>query len=88
MKRHVSIYLDHFGYTIADWIPCEIPDCGQRAVDIHHIHARGMGGSDERDRIENLMALCREHHDAYGDRSQFIDDLQAIHNERMEARGY
>ena len=43
MKQHTKIYLDYFSYTTADFIPCEI--CGNRAVDIHHIEARGIGGS-------------------------------------------
>jgi hypothetical protein len=31
-------------------------------VDLHHIQARGMGGSKHRDGIENIMALCRPCH--------------------------
>ena len=48
------------GYDKTDWIECEV--CGTTAVDIHHIEPRGMGGSKEKDVIENLMALCRECH--------------------------
>ena len=48
------------GYDETDWIPCEV--CGAKAVDIHHIEARGMGGSKTKDVIENLMALCRSCH--------------------------
>ncbi len=64
MKKHVKIYLKENGYTTADIIICEIPDCGQVAVDIHHIEPRGMGGSKNKDNIENLIALCRSDHDA------------------------
>ena len=32
------------------------------AVDIHHISAKGMGGSKCKDYIENLTALCRACH--------------------------
>lgn len=42
MKKHVKIYMDYFGYTIADFIPCE--KCKSKAVDIHHIEPRGIGG--------------------------------------------
>ena len=35
MKIHTKIYLKHFGYTIADFIPCEI--CSSKSVDIHHL---------------------------------------------------
>lgn len=66
---------------MSDFIPCEI--CGKRAVDIHHIDARGMGGSKNKDVIENLMALCRRHHDMYGDKRQYKQYLKDIHNELL-----
>lgn len=65
-----------------DFIPCEI--CGSRANDIHHIHSRKMGGVGRKlDTIENLMALCREHHDLYGDKKIHIEWLEAKHEEFM-----
>lgn len=82
MKKHVKIYLDYFGYGIEDFIPCEI--CGKKAVDIHHINCRGMGGSKSADKIENLMAVCRECHLSYGDKKQHLEFLQEIHNEKIE----
>jgi hypothetical protein len=81
MKKHTKIYLDYFGYTTADFIPCEI--CGNRAVDIHHIEARGMGGSKQSDYIENLQAVCRKCHILVGDLSKFKDELKRIHKLRM-----
>jgi len=81
MKQHTKIYFDYFGYDVTDFIPCEI--CGKMANDIHHIHARGMGGTKQADNIENLMALCRNCHILKGDKKQFIEELQKIHNERM-----
>lgn len=86
MKKHTKIYFDHFGYTIADFIPCEIPNCGKRAVDIHHIDARGMGGDPQgkKDVVENLMALCRGHHVEYGDKQQHKDYLREVHTHRLE----
>lgn len=77
MKKHVKVYLDQFGYTGDEFIPCEV--CGLKAVDIHHIDCRGMGGSKEKDRIENLMALCRACHIDYGDKKQHYDFLNKIH---------
>ena len=65
------------GYDETDWIPCEV--CNRQAVDIHHIEARGMGGSEERDTIENLMALCRDCHINMGDKKQFKEHLKSIH---------
>ena len=69
--------MDGLGYDISDFMPCEV--CNQPAVDIHHIDARGMGGSMLKDILENLMALCRACHDAYGDIKEFIDYLTKIH---------
>jgi 5-methylcytosine-specific restriction endonuclease McrA len=61
MKKHVKIYLNHHGYGQQDFISCKI--CGTRAVDIHHIEPKGMGGSKQRDTIDNLIALCRKCHE-------------------------
>jgi hypothetical protein len=76
MKKHTKIYMDHLGYTIADFIPCEV--CSVQAVDIHHIDARGMGGTDK-DNINNLMAVCRECHITYGDKKQYKEYLKEVH---------
>lgn len=84
MKNHVEIYLNHFGYSTADFIPCEI--CEQKAVDIHHINSRGMGGDPKgtKDIIENLQALCRSCHEFYGDDPSCFDYLNKIHLIRMQ----
>jgi predicted restriction endonuclease len=78
MKKHTRIYLQHFSYGEQDMIPCEI--CGSRAVDIHHIRGRGKG----KDVIENLMGLCRDHHNqAHADKISKTE-LQEIHNKFMQ----
>ena len=77
MRKHTQIYLQGMGYKTTDFIPCEV--CGTQAVDCHHIEARGMGGSKDKDTIENIMALCREHHIQYGDKKQYKDFLKEIH---------
>jgi hypothetical protein len=82
MKRHTKLYMDYFGYVADDVILCEI--CGRRGQDIHHIHCRGMGGSNDKDNIENLMCLCREDHVKYGDKKQYIDYLTDIHNQHLK----
>lgn len=84
MKPHTRIYLEFFGFISKGekpldppFVPCEI--CGQQAVDIHHIDARGMGGSKTKDVIENLQALCRRCHNQFGDITKVKDKLKAIH---------
>ena len=77
MKGHTKIYMNHFGYDVSDFIGCEM--CGTKAVDIHHIEARGMGGTKKNDIIENLMALCRRCHLEYGDKSQYMEMLKSKH---------
>jgi hypothetical protein len=81
MKPHTKIYMNHFGYDISEFIPCEV--CGKTAVDIHHIEARGIGGSKEADAIENLMALCREDHIKFGDKKQYKEWLKEKHQEKL-----
>lgn len=77
MKNHTKIYLDYFSFDVSSFIPCEL--CNKPANDIHHIEARGMGGSKTKDTIENLMALCRECHVTMGDKKQYKDFLKEKH---------
>lgn len=60
MKKYIKIYMDYFDFCAQDIIPCDIT--GKPAVDVHHIEPRGMGGSKDKDSIENLIALTREEH--------------------------
>jgi 5-methylcytosine-specific restriction endonuclease McrA len=84
MKNHTKVYLKGMGYDVTDFICCEV--CQAQAVDIHHIEARGMGGSKEADTIENLMALCRACHNAFGDLKQHKEMLKATHNHHLSKR--
>jgi hypothetical protein len=68
MINHKKVYTTFFNLDISDRILCT--NCGQVAVDIHHISPRGMGGS-EKDYIENLVALCRLCHDKAESNSSF-----------------
>jgi len=83
MTKYLKTYLDYFGMDTSDFIPCEI--CMAKAVDIHHIEARGMGGTSDPkiNEIGNLMALCRSCHDYYGDKKQYKDFIKSIHLQRM-----
>jgi 5-methylcytosine-specific restriction endonuclease McrA len=82
VKKHIVVYLDHFNYDTDDFIPCEV--CGAKAVDIHHIKARGMGGSNTKDVIENLQALCRKCHLDFGDKKQWMDFLIDKHKNKLD----
>ena len=83
MKAHTKVYLKHFGYDMSSFISCEI--CGTKAVDIHHIHRRGTGGSDEADRVENLQAICRSCHWELGDKKQHKANLYILHLRALKA---
>lgn len=84
MKKHTKVYLDYFNYGIEDFIPCEV--CGSRAVDIHHIDCRGMGGSKKADTIENLMALCRYCHVVMGDTKTHLEYLKETHKIKLDGK--
>jgi hypothetical protein len=62
-----------------DYIPCEVNGCTCRAVDIHHIDRRGMGGSKTKDYIENLVGLCRNHHDKAENDPLFNEEVRQMH---------
>jgi len=82
MKKHTKIYFDFFNVEydpISGWHNCVSEISGLPAKDVHHIEARGMGGSKNADRIENLMALTREEHDKYGDKKQYLQYLKQTH---------
>ena len=68
-------------FVLDDFIPCEV--CGSRAVDIHHIENRGSGGSLSKDRIENLMAVCRPCHLEHGDVPDKVEWLKRIHKQSI-----
>lgn len=82
MKKHILIYLKHFNYSLEEYMPCEV--CANRAVDVHHIEARGMGGTSKKDEIENLMGLCRECHIHFGDKKQYLDYLKETHKKVLD----
>jgi ribosome-binding protein aMBF1 (putative translation factor) len=78
MKKHTKKYMDCMGYDDTSFIPCEV--CGKPAVDIHHISSRGMGGTSiDKDTCDNLMAVCRECHNKYGDKKQYVEFLKKKH---------
>ena len=60
MRKHTKVYMTFFYLDESDFIGCEM--CGSPGQDIHHIQARGLGGSKCMDFVENLICLCRDCH--------------------------
>jgi len=87
MKNHTKIYLKALGYDETDFIPSELS--GKKAIDIHHIDCKGMGGnpSKDKDRIENLQAVTREEHLKYGDKQEHLYYLYTKHYEFLINNG-
>jgi len=79
MVAYKKKYLKHFGYGDQDYVPCEV--CGSESHDIHHVNYRSLGGADD---IENLMAICRYHHDLAHSGALSKEQLQEIHNAFMK----
>ena len=74
MTKHCKIYMQYFDFGETDIILCEL--CNAKAVDIHHVNGRGK----DKNVIENLMALCREHHINAHLEKLSKEYLQSIHN--------
>ena len=78
MQKHTKIYLEKVQDPVCEYCyvkflaptPCD---------DVHHIHARGMGGSKKRDHIENLMGMCTKHHLEFGDKTNHKKMLLEVH---------
>ena len=81
MQKHTKIVIDAHASVGIDphEIQCEIPGCGRIFQDVHHIECRGMGGTTRDYGILDLMALCRDHHNQYGDKVKYLERLKAIH---------
>jgi hypothetical protein len=76
MSPHKQTYFRFYNLEEGDHIACGV--CRQPAVDIHAIHREGMGGDDKMARPENLVALCRQHHNQLGERKQYKSMLYKI----------
>ena len=81
MKPHVSNYFKHFGLYPGDYIACEV--CNEKAVDLHHIDIKGMGGQKKQNKslnsIENIIALCRTCHEKAHAGNISKDYLRKLH---------
>lgn len=84
MQKHTRVYLDYFGYSGYEYLPCEVCQC--HLTDIHHVVPRSKFGSktkDQQDKIENLIGLCRPCHDKAHDGTYSKEYLTEIHNAFM-----
>jgi uncharacterized protein with PIN domain len=84
-KDYRKVYFQEMGLYPEEYNPCEV--CKAPGVDVHHIEARGMGGTKKEDTIDNLMLVCRSCHEKYGDKKHFKDYLKTIHEEVMIRNG-
>lgn len=71
--------MNYFDLKTENEVVCEA--CLSPANDIHHIHGRGKG----KDVINNLMALCRKHHNAAHSTIP-KDEMQLIHNYFLQGK--
>jgi hypothetical protein len=62
--------------------PLKFGECCD-GFDVHHIETRGSGGGDE---PENLITLCRNHHNAAHAAIIPVKELKAILSERFDYR--
>lgn len=62
MRKHVRVWFASRKKKPGELCLCEFHCCNY-VVDVHHIKARGMGGSKLLDTPDNLIGLCRLHHD-------------------------
>jgi len=56
--------------------------CNRVGVDIHHIETKGMGGTNQ-DRIENLIALCRDCHNKAHSNELTKEELSLIVKQKL-----
>jgi hypothetical protein len=82
MKKHIKVYTEFFRIDNPDEGIDEL--FGFSGNNIHHIYARGMGGSKLRDGIDNLMCLRQDVHEIVGDKSAFRELLIDAHRLYME----
>ena len=85
MQKHTKIYMQYFGYQIPEDADCEKcwfdnPQIFVFIQDIHHIRGRGKG----MDVIENLVGLCRKHHNDCHNEVIKKSEIQAVHDKFMK----
>lgn len=85
MQKHTKIYFNHFGIAEQDFVKCEVSGCYSRATEIHHIDSKGLGGTSiNKDFIENLVAVCRLHHERAHASIEFNQSLKERHLKNLK----
>jgi len=82
--KHTRVYMEFFGYDIPEDVVSEVS--GEPATDIHHIDARGMGGSKTKDVIENLVALTRDEHERAERDYEYNEYVKQIHLNKINGK--
>lgn len=95
--NYKKVYCTFFQYRMTndEWIPSEISNT--RAIDIHHIYPKKMGGRKtfvhvgktyDIDCIDNLIALTRDEHTAAHDPTnedhRTVNELWNIHQKKIQ----
>ncbi|HHH27370.1 MAG TPA: HNH endonuclease [Polyangiaceae bacterium] len=57
---------------------CEWPQCRDPGSEMAHVWPRRMGGSPAADRLDNVLWLCRRHHDILDGRAPWLQTQPAI----------
>ena len=84
MKTYTKVYLDNLGFDETDFVQCQC--CENRATEIHHIISRKRDKKLLND-IHNLMAICRDCHQKYGEIKEFMPLLLKIQRSFLRNNG-
>lgn len=71
MQKHIKNFRKHYNIAENEVFMCQYCN-GAPAVDIHHICYKSQGGSDD---VDNLIGLCRLHHDEAHEKKITADQL-------------
>lgn len=90
MQDYVIAYFTGMGFDVSFMTSEDIPSCemgcGLQIADVHHIDRRGMGGSKKKYCVEEMMGMCREEHQEFGDVRKYRSMLWWFHFIRMKER--
>lgn len=85
MKNYTKTYLQYFGYSGHEFMPCEY--CGGALVDVHHLVPKSIAPKHKVNLITNLCGLCRNCHDRAHREVEFNNQLKEVHRRKLLANG-